>query len=79
MLRNISDEKCGYEMACVLRNGVRYQVSSTRGQDMDTTNILLDTEDCQAGYIRVLTTTKTDQEDYIQLTVSCEDYEVSDE
>ena len=69
-------EKCGYEVGCVLRNGVRHQVSSTGGQD--TTNILLDTEDWQAGYIRVFATTNTEQEDYIQLTVSCEDCEVSD-
>ena len=52
-------------------------MSSTGGQD--TTNILMDTEDCQAGYIRVFTTTNTEQEDFIQLTVSCEDYGVSDD
>lgn len=78
--RNISDEepwleKCGYSLACVLRNGVRHQVSSTGGKD--TTNIILHTEHSQAGYVRLFTTTHTDLEDYILLTVACEDYEVS--
>ena len=44
--------------------------------EQETTNILLDTEDWETGYVR-LTTGNTELEDYIQLTVSSEDKEVS--
>ena len=71
-------EKCGYELSCVLRNGVSHQVSITGGGQGGGTNITVHTEDCQAGYIRNLNTTNSEQEDYIQLTVACEGSEVSD-
>ena len=71
-------EKCGYELSCVLRNGVRHQVSVTGGGQGGTTNITINTEDCQAGYIRNLNTTNSEQEDFIQLTVSSEGSEVGD-
>ena len=70
-------EKCGYELSCVLRNGVSHQVSITGGGQGGGTNIKVHTEDCQAGYIRNLNTTNSEQ-DYIQLTVACEGSEVSD-
>ena len=67
-------EKCGYEVSCAMRNGVRHQVSITGGQD--SADITIHTEGCQAAYI--FRNFNSEQEDYIQLTVSCEDYEVSD-
>ena len=68
-------EKCGYELSCVLRNGVKHLVSFTGGHH--SSSIVIDTEDCQAAYIRNFNPANTEQEDYIKLTVSCEDYEVS--